>query len=362
MKDNERPIVLVVDDTTTNIRILNELLRKDYVVRVATDGLTALNLAVSPPQPDIILLDIVMPEMDGYDVCRRLKASEQTCHIPVVFITAMDGEDDEAKGLDLGAVDFITKPFQPRLVLARVANHVALKKYNDQLNQLVLERTRELYESRSLTVECLASLAETRDNETGGHIRRTQSGVELLARRLRAMYPQQWDLDDQTVELFRTCAPLHDVGKVGIPDNILKKPGRLTPQEFEEMKKHTSLGYETLNWAEKSMGTRNDFLHVGAIIAYTHHERWDGKGYPRGLVGEDIPHAGRLMALADVYDALTSKRVYKDAFSHEKASAIIVEGRGTQFDPLVVDAFLAEERAFANLSVTYSDALFAATR
>ena len=346
---------MVVDDTTTNIRILDELLHNDYTVRVATNGPTALRLSVSDPTPDIILLDIIMPDMDGYEVCAKLKEDSRTHNIPVVFITAMDNEEDEAKGLDLGAVDFITKPFQPRLVRARVANHVALKKYNDTLNQLVLERTRELYESRSVTVECLASLVETRDNETGGHIRRTQMGVEILARNLRLKYPSAWNLDDQTVELFRTCAPLHDVGKVGIADSILRKPGRLTTEEFEEMKKHTVLGFETLTWAEKSMKTRNDFLHIGALVAHTHHERWDGKGYPRGLPGEAIPQVGRLMALADVYDALTSRRVYKDAFPHAKARDIILEGRSTQFDPLVVDAFIEEQDAFTALAVQYPD-------
>lgn len=206
-----------------------------------------------------------------------------------------------------------------------------------------------------MTVECLASVVETRDNETGAHVRRTQHGVEILAKRLRLMRPDIWDDDDDTIELFRVCAPLHDVGKVGIPDSILRKPGKLTEAEFNEMKKHTTLGYQTLSWAEKRMGGHNDFLRLGAVIAYTHHERWDGKGYPRSLKGEEIPRVGRLMALADVYDALISKRVYKPAFDHETARNIIVEGRGTQFDPLVVEAFLFEEDSFRSLIVTYPD-------
>lgn len=355
MSNDKKPVVLVVDDSTTNIRLLNELLHNDYMVRVATDGHTALRLAVSAPKPDIILLDIIMPKMDGYEVCQRLKSDAHTKNIPVIFITAMDNEEDEARGLDLGAVDFITKPFQPRLVLARVSNQVALKKYNDQLNQLVLDRTQELYDSRSAIVECLSSLAETRDNETGGHIRRTKLGVDVLARRLRLMYPHKWDLDDATVELYCTCAPLHDVGKVGIPDSVLCKPGKLTEEEFAIMKNHTIIGYETLSWAEKTMKSRNEFLHCGAIVAYTHHERWDGKGYPRGLAGEEIPQVGRLMALADVYDALTSPRIYKPAFPHKKACQIIQEGRGTQFDPLVVDAFLEKQATFSDLAKQYAD-------
>lgn len=220
----KKPVVLVVDDTIANIRILDDLLRDEYTVRVATNGATALRLALSEPHPDIVLLDIMMPEMDGYEVCRRLKSDPLTSNIAVVFITAMGNEEHEAKGLDLGAVDFIAKPFQPRLVRARVSNHVALKKYNDELNSLVKERTKELYLSRSVTVECLASVVETRDNETGAHVRRTQHGVEILAKRLRLMRPDIWDDDDDTIELFRVCAPLHDVGKVGIPDSILRKP------------------------------------------------------------------------------------------------------------------------------------------
>ena len=288
----KKPVVLVVDDTIANIRILDDLLRGEYTVRVATNGATALRLALSEPRPDIVLLDIMMPDMDGYEVCRRLKSDPLTSNIAVVFITAMGNEEHEAKGLDLGAVDFIAKPFQPRLVRARVSNHVALKKYNDELNSLVKERTKELYLSRSVTVECLASVVETRDNETGAHVRRTQHGVEILAKRLRLMRPDIWDDDDDTIELFRVCAPLHDVGKVGIPDSILRKPGKLTEAEFNEMKKHTTLGYQTLSWAEKRMGGHNDFLRLGAVIAYTHHERWDGKGYPRGLKGEEIPAWG----------------------------------------------------------------------
>ena len=347
--------ILVVDDVQSNVLLLKALLgREGFNIIYAMNGTEALE-KVKDESPDLILLDVMMPDMDGYEVCRRLKSDPLTSNIAVVFITAMGNEEHEAKGLDLGAVDFIAKPFQPRLVRARVSNHVALKKYNDELNSLVKERTKELYLSRSVTVECLASVVETRDNETGAHVRRTQHGVEILAKRLRLMRPDIWDDDDDTIELFRVCAPLHDVGKVGIPDSILRKPGKLTEAEFNEMKKHTTLGYQTLSWAEKRMGGHNDFLRLGAVIAYTHHERWDGKGYPRGLKGEEIPRVGRLMALADVYDALISKRVYKPAFDHETARNIIVEGRGTQFDPLVVEAFLFEEDSFRSLIVTYPD-------
>ena len=348
--------VLVVDDSALIRSLLKEIIQADPELRLvgcAPDAFVARDL-IKQHAPDVISLDVEMPRMDGLTFLDKLMKARPT---PVLMISSLTERGSEAtlRALELGAVDFIAKPFQPRLVRARVSNHVALKKYNDELNSLVKERTKELYLSRSVTVECLASVVETRDNETGAHVRRTQHGVEILAKRLRLMRPDIWDDDDDTIELFRVCAPLHDVGKVGIPDSILRKPGKLTEAEFNEMKKHTTLGYQTLSWAEKRMGGHNDFLRLGAVIAHTHHERWDGKGYPRGLKGEEIPRVGRLMALADVYDALISKRVYKPAFDHETARNIIVEGRGTQFDPLVVEAFLFEEDAFRSLIVAYPD-------
>ena len=282
----------------------------------------------------------MMPEMDGYEVCRRLKSDPLTSNIAVVFITAMGNEEHEARGSISEPWTSSPSPSSPALVWARVSNHVALKKYNDELNSLVKERTKELYLSRSVTVECLASVVETRDNETGAHVRRTQHGVEILAKRLRLMRPDIWDDDDDTIELFRVCAPLHDVGKVGIPDSILRKPGKLTEAEFNEMKKHTTLGYQTLSWAEKRMGGHNDFLRLGAVIAYTHHERWDGKGYPRSLKGEEIPHVGRLMALADVYDALIQAGVQTRLRPMKPPRRSSWKAGGTQFDPLVVEAFV----------------------
>ncbi len=228
---------------------------------------------------------------------------------------------------------------------ARVANHLALKKRNDHLNDLVIERTQELFQSRSATIEALASLAETRDKETGSHIQRTKHYIKHLAELLRETSPLQWEFSDDTIQLFFDCAPMHDVGKVGIPDTILLKPGRLTEEEFEIMKTHTVLGYETLTQAEKHIGT-NTFLGLGAEIAYTHHEKWDGSGYPRGLVGEEIPVSGRLMAIVDVYDALSCKRVYKDAMSPDQVLAIMSAGMGTHFDPNILEVFLRHEESF----------------
>ncbi|MEW5772446.1 MAG: HD domain-containing phosphohydrolase [Thermodesulfobacteriota bacterium] len=349
-----KPTVLVVDDTPSNIRILNDLLRDDYLVRVATGGQAALDIALSGEPPDLVLLDIMMPDMDGYEVCRRLKDDARTREVPVLFVTAMTEEADEARGLDLGAVDYITKPYRAGLVKARVRNHLELKRHRDDLAGLVRERTAELALTQAVTIESLATLAETRDPETGGHIRRTQHYVRILAERLRRENPAAWDLDDATVELLFLSAPLHDVGKVGVPDSILLKPGRLEPDEFEHMKKHTAYGRDALTRAEARLG-QNSFLRFGAEISYTHHEKWDGSGYPRGLAGAAIPASGRLMALADVYDALISRRVYKPPYPHSRAVEIIAQGRGSHFDPAVADAFAMEQESFRAAALEHAD-------
>jgi putative two-component system response regulator len=349
-----KPRLLIVDDTPTNIKILNDLLRGDYLIAVATDGPHALELAWGEETPDLVLLDIMMPDMDGYEVISRLKAHPRTKDVPVIFVTAMSEEEDEAKGLALGAVDYITKPFRAGLVKARVRTHLELKQHRDDLAALVRERTAELSLTKAVTIESLATLAETRDPETGGHIRRTQHYVRILAERLRKEHPTQWDLDDATVELLFLSAPLHDVGKVGVPDHILLKPDRLTDEEFAIMKRHTVYGRDALALAEARLG-HNSFLRLGAEIAYTHHERWDSSGYPQGLAGAAIPAAGRLMALADVYDALISRRVYKLPYPHTQAVTIILQGNGTHFDPQVVDAFLMEAEHFRATAIEHAD-------
>ena len=265
----------------------------------------------------------MMPNMDGYEVCRRLKENEATGDIPVIFVTAKSDVEDETKGFDVGGVDYITKPISPPIVLSRVRTHLELKRarqflknQNEILDQKVKERTRELTLTQDVTILSLASLAETRDNETGGHIRRTQNYVRLLAEELITHPKFVGVLDDNTVNLLYKSAPLHDIGKVGVPDRILLKPGKLTDDEFEEMRKHTTLGRDAILNAEKGFGENieSSFLSYAREIAYTHHEKWDGSGYPTGISGENIPVSGRLMALADVYDALISKRVYKPPF------------------------------------------------
>jgi putative two-component system response regulator len=350
----EAPKILLVDDNTANLQVLRENLDGlGYKLLIAKSGKSALEI-VRKACPDLLLLDIMMPEMDGYEVCRRLKGAEETRHIPVIFLTAMADAEDEAKGLALGAVDYITKPINPDLVRARVRNHLELKRHRDLLEQLVQVKTREVQLTQAVMIESLAALAEYRDPETGGHIKRTQNYVKALAVKLKDHSRFRDLLDEQTIELLYLSAPLHDIGKVGVRDDILLKPGRLEDAEFAEMKKHTLFGEEALRITEQKLG-KSTFLRHAREIAGSHQEKWDGSGYPRGLKGEAIPVSGRLMALADVYDALISKRVYKPPFPHAKAVQIIQEGRGTHFDPGVVDAFVALEDTFRNIALTFAD-------
>ncbi|MCU7921591.1 MAG: two-component system response regulator [Candidatus Thiodiazotropha sp. (ex Dulcina madagascariensis)] len=349
-----KPTILIVDDTSGNIEVLSNTLRPKYHVRAAKNGVRALTIARNAPPPDLILLDIMMPEMDGYETCRRLKADPATALIPVIFITALADEGDEERGLALGAVDYITKPFKPVLVQARVHNQIELKRHRDQLEILVQERTRELQLTQEATIETMGALAEYRDPETGGHIKRTQNYMKLLAETLKDHPRFRNYLDKETIRLLYLCAPLHDIGKVGVSDNILCKPAKLTEQEFEKMKQHTLYGRDTLLAAEEKLGG-NSFLGLAREIAEYHHERWDGLGYPHGIAGEQIPICGRLMAIADVYDALISKRVYKPPYPHSRAVGIILQGKGTQFDPAVVDAFLACSEAFLHIALKYAD-------
>ena len=354
MNMEKKQRVLIVDDSADNIQVLMGLLKDEYKLVAATSGEKALALAAQQPPPDLILLDIMMPEMDGYEVCQRLKEQEDTRSIPVIFVTAMASAEDEYKGLELGAVDYLTKPIIPELTKVRIRNHLELKRHQEQLEELVQEKTNKLQLTQSVMIESLGTLAEYRDPETGGHIKRTQNYVKALAKHLQAIPQYQAELDDEKIELLFMSAPLHDIGKVGVSDAILLKPGKLTDDEFTEMKRHAEYGANALEKAAISLGDES-FIECAKEIAYFHHEKWDGSGYPQGIAGTDIPLPGRIMAIADVYDALISKRVYKPPFTHEKAVSIILEEKGKQFEPALVDAFSKIEPTFRNIAILYAD-------
>ncbi|WP_419812205.1 HD-GYP domain-containing protein [Bacterioplanoides sp.] len=353
--------LLIVDDEAFYIKVLVELLSPDYQITLAKSGQQALRLLEADELPDLILLDIVMPDEDGYQICQKIKNNPRLKDIPVIFLTVKGEVEDEIKGFASGASDYITKPFSPPIVCARVATHLALqqsrqqlREYNDLLEQRVQERTQEISRTQDMAIYCMTSLAETRDNETGMHIRRTQHYVKALAEHLRDQGHFPDVLDDAYIELLFKSAPLHDIGKVGVPDRILLKPGKLDADEWLEMKKHSEYGKSAIETAEKEYGD-SSFLAVAKEICYSHHERWDGCGYPCGLYGEQIPLSARLMAVADCYDALISRRVYKDPFPFDSAREIICEGKGSQFDPMMVDAFEAIESTFIDIAKRFTD-------
>jgi putative two-component system response regulator len=356
------PTILAVDDAPMNLSLITGLLKSHYRVKVANSGEKALRIVHSDLPPDLVLLDVMMPDLDGIEVCRRLKDDPRTRHIPVIFLTAMSKSEDERIGLEAGAVDYITKPISPPILLARVKTHLQLKAGQDflkdknaYLQSEVFRRTREVQAIQDVTILTMASLAETRDNETGNHIRRTQHYVKALAIKLRDHPRFAGYFTDHVIDLLFKSAPLHDIGKVGIPDKILLKPGKLTPEEFEIMKTHTTLGRDAIEQAERQLGTPVEFLKVAKEIAYSHQEKWDGSGYPEGLAGDGIPVSARLMAVADVYDALISRRVYKPAFTHERAVELISEGRGKHFDPDITDAFMEIREEFRTIAKKFGD-------
>ena len=362
MEPLPKPRILAVDDTPDNLTLIAQVLKPLYTVQVAGNGETALRIVRGPKPPELILLDVMMPGLSGYDVCRQLKADPATRDIPVVFLTAMSAEKDEKRGLDLGAVDYITKPISPPIVLARVKNHLQIKAAADflrdknaYLEHEVARRGRELAAIQDVTILAMASLAETRDNETGNHIRRTQHYVRALAERLSAHSRFQSYLTRERIDTLFKSAPLHDIGKVGIPDRILLKPSRFEPGEFEIMKTHTTLGHEAIAQAEAQLGMPVEFLSCAKEIALGHQEKWDGTGYPAGLAGDAIPISARLMAVADVYDALISRRVYKEGMSHEHAVKVIESSKGTHFDPDIVDAFLGVADEFKAIALRFAD-------
>ena len=364
MANSELRTILIVDDTPSNINLLGGALQAKYKIKVATSGAEALK-KTSLYKPDLILLDVMMPGMNGYETCRLLKENKATRAIPVIFVTALSDIGNETQGFEAGAVDYITKPVSIPIVRARVKTHLALFDQERMLSRQVKERTEELSLTQDVTISSLATLAEYRDNETGGHIKRTQHYVRIIAEYL-LQQPNSTicrDFDQDTIDTLVKSAPLHDIGKIGIPDSILLKPGKLTREEFEEMKRHTIYGEKAFLKAEEEMGEhrKSSFLRFAREIAASHHEKWDGSGYPKGLAGEDIPVAGRLMTVADVYDSLVSKRVYKPPFSHKKAVHIMTKGDGRvepcHFDPDVLNAFLATQGTFREIAIELADSI-----
>lgn len=379
--------VLIVDDTRENLAVIGQLLRPHYHVRAANSGARALEVVQTDPMPDLILLDVMMPGMDGYAVLDALKTMPRTRDIPVIFVTALDAVADEERGLIAGAVDYVAKPIKPAVLLARVRTHLELKAARDWLADqnayLDAEVQRRMAENeliKDFSLHALATLAEKRDNETGNHLHRTQAYISALMDLLKdhPRFKTALGKPHQRQQIAK-AAPLHDIGKVGIPDAILLKPGKLTPEEFGVMKTHALIGANAIDDAMKSVleisgagggDAASDalpmhgeltlrFLQTARQIAAGHHEKWDGSGYPAGLSGDAIPLPARLMAIADVFDALISQRHYKPAFKTDDAVQIIRDGRGRHFDPDITDAFLALVPEFTAIAERFSDATVA---
>jgi len=348
MTNDYRDTLLIVDDIPNNLKILSTYLKKHHFkIRVAVDGKDALEQALLMP-PDLILMDIMMPHMDGFEACQRLKAEEKTRDIPVIFTSALSEEVDKIKGLEIGAVDYITKPFLQGEVLARIKTHLSLKKLRTQvksqniiLEQQVKERTQELEQTRLQLISSLGRASEFRDNETGMHVIRMSQCSKRLA--------EMAGLSKEVCNLVLNASPMHDVGKIGIPDSILLKPGKLSAQEWEIMKTHTIIGEKILS------GNNSELLQTAAVLARSHHERWDGSGYPDGLKGEAIPMISRITAVCDVFDALLSKRPYKNPWTIENTMAHIKEGRGKHFDPHLTDLFFNCVDDMLEIRANYAD-------
>ncbi len=360
--------ILIVDNEAINLSLVAEILCARYQVKIAMDGAKALELARDEP-PDLILLAVLMPGLDGYAVCRALKADALTQDVPVIFLTRQTDAQDEEWCLQLGAVDYLTRPIRPGILLSRVHAHLTagmasrtIRVSNEYLKFEVSKSARQLTAMQDITILAMASLSETRDSDTANHLRRTQNYVRLLAQQLRSHPGYAEYLSDDMVSILYRCAPLHDIGKVGIPDRVLLKPGRYTTEEYALMQRHPTLGRDALARAQRVTGHEtlwfngpSDFFEVAKELVYSHHEKWDGSGYPQGLKGKQIPISARLMAVADVYDALISPRVYKKAMTHAQAEKIIVEGRNSFFAPELVDAFLALGAEFQAVAHRYAD-------
>jgi len=353
--------ILMVDDNPADLQVLQTILEgQGCRLLTARDGAGTLSVAAKE-KPAVILLDIMMPDMDGLDVCRNLKADPATFEIPVIFLSAPEKTEDKVRGLEMGAVDYITKPFQPEEVIARVTTHLTmrylqrqlkmanaeLKELSENLDKKVKERSQQLLRSRDSIIFAMAKMTEARDDDTGKHLERICRYVEILAMELAKT---DASITDDWIRTVAQTAALHDIGKVGIPDDILLKKGQLTPEERKIMETHPAIGGDTLLELREEMGGGGPFLSRAIEITLGHHEKWDGSGYPFGIKGEAIALSARLVAVADVYDALVSQRIYKPGLSHEDACRLIQEGAGTHFDPRVVDAFEARQDDFRRIA------------
>ncbi len=333
--------ILVVDDTPENIDVCRGILSDDYRIKVALNGERALKIAESASPPDLVLLDIMMPEMDGYEVCERLKANPLTKRIPIIFLTAKNQMEDEMKGFSLGAVDYITKPISPPIVKARVRTHLALYDQNRILEDKVRQRTAELNETRLEIIRRLGRAAEYKDNETGLHVIRMSHYSRVLATAV-GMEPRDTDL-------LYNAAPMHDIGKIGIADRVLLKPGKLDDNEWDIMRRHPAFGANIIG------DHISELLEIARLVALTHHEKWNGKGYPQGIAGEEIPLVGRITAIADVFDALTTERPYKQAWPLDKAFNLIEEEAGNHFDPNLATLFIQNRDEILNIKNQYAE-------
>jgi len=355
-EEAKRKTIFMVDDNLTNLTVGKNALLGAYKVFTIPSGKKLFEM-FDKAVPDMILLDIEMPDMNGYEIIKQLKANEATAHIPVVFLTARSDSGSELEGLSLGAIDYISKPFSPPLLLKRIEVHLLveeqkreLENYSHNLQGMVEEKTKTVLDLQNAILRTVAELVECRDDTTGGHIERTQSYLQILVDALWNDESYRDEVSSWNIDFLLQSSQLHDVGKIGIKDSILQKPAKLTPEEFEEMKTHTTFGVKVIEKIQENTSEAT-FLEYAKIFASTHHEKWDGSGYPSGLSGESIPLQGRLMAIADVYDALISERPYKKPFTHEEAVKIISEGSGTHFDPRLVKVFLDHENEFKLISM-----------
>jgi putative two-component system response regulator len=358
--ENKKYNILIVDDTPENLKVLG-LLLNEYNVKIAINGQKCLEV-VSRNEIDLILLDVMMPVLDGYETCKILKENDDTKNIPIIFLTAKNCIKDEENGLALGAIDFLTKPISPAIVKARVKTHLENTEYrkflenkSKWLENEVEKKLSQINKLQEATLIVMISLAEFRDEETGNHIKRTQEFIAILATKLSGFEKYRDILNLGYINNLIKSAPLHDIGKVAIPDNILLKPGKLDDEELIIMRTHPVRGLEILNKAKEYLKEDSDFLTIASEIVGSHHEKWDGTGYPKGLKEDEIPLSARLMALADVYDALTSSRPYKKTFSHKDATDFITVNKYLHFDPEIVDVFLDSLQEFESISAKYSD-------